>query len=267
MSKLTDADAAYLAGLIDGEGHVSVNKVQPSDQHIPNYRGVVGITNTSPVLMEKIKQLVPECFITFIKSRGANWKDHYVVNFSQTSLLWILPEVIPYLTIKKHRAELVLNLIRLKFSKGAASLEQQETIRQEVSRQNQRGKASQKTQVKFNEKKVRTCNYEGCSSKHYGNGYCRKHYRWVFESKSWQSNKERICKNCSGFISEEVRLDSKFCCVACKMDWHREQGCYTEEALQGSRICSVEGCGRPHHSRDFCRRHYMQFWWKENGTR
>lgn len=116
----------------------------------------------------------------------------------------------------------------------------------------------------FGTRPARYCSYEGCKTVHYGNGYCRKHYRWIYESKSWRDFQERGCEQCGSKFQQNVRIDTRFCSTPCKMKWHRQKGCYTAEALAGARKCSVEGCDRPHQAKGLCRRHFMQKWHADN---
>lgn len=105
------------------------------------------------------------------------------------------------------------------------------------------------------------CSVAECDRLHYGHGYCRRHYKRFIR----YGNVDPIhCENCGAQLSDDAVRTKKFCNVACKMQHHRKNGCYTEEALKDAIPCSVDGCDRPHQAKGMCRRHYMREWHKEN---
>ncbi|MDR4341777.1 hypothetical protein FOS10_35145, partial [Bacillus thuringiensis] len=69
------------------------------------------------------------------------------------------------------------------------------------------------------EKEVRLCSIEGCTDKHYGKGYCSKHYRMNRKTGSPISPSEKI----------------------------RNQG------------CSIEGCDNEHRAKGYCSKHYQYY--------
>lgn len=108
---------------------------------------------------------------------------------------------------------------------------------------------------------TRRCTYEGCQAKHYGKGYCRRHYKWVFESKSFERLAERKCRYCEKDLPPDSPISTEFCSPACRMKWNRRHGCYTEEAIKQNRgTCSYAGCDKAVHARELCRKHYMYVW-------
>lgn len=105
-----------------------------------------------------------------------------------------------------------------------------------------------------------TCAFEGCdATEHYGHGYCRRHYKWLYESESYEARKERKCENCGDPIADDRPISTKFCTNACLMKWNRKHGCYTAEAIKASRgTCSVEGCDAPVNAKGYCSKHYSR---------
>lgn len=108
------------------------------------------------------------------------------------------------------------------------------------------------------------CSMEGCDRQVFGYGFCRQHYRWHTESKTYADMKERKCKHCGDQLPANFRIDRMFCSISCKMKYHRQHGCYSEEQQKDNPRCSVEGCDRPRHAQGMCRKHYMQKWHAEN---
>jgi hypothetical protein len=107
-----------------------------------------------------------------------------------------------------------------------------------------------------------SCAYEGCTeTDHYGKGYCRKHYKWVYQSESHEARKERTCENCGVDLAESVPISTKFCSAACRMQWSRKHGCNTAEAVKANRgTCTVEGCDNPVNAHGMCSKHQMRVW-------
>src|SRR5579872_5495369 len=55
---LTEAELAYIAGIIDGEGHITVIRSQRKNSRFPLYTPRVGITNQSEVLIRWLDERV-----------------------------------------------------------------------------------------------------------------------------------------------------------------------------------------------------------------
>ncbi len=109
------------------------------------------------------------------------------------------------------------------------------------------------------------CSVSGCEESTYGNGMCRLHYWRDKNSVSFAQvasiTAARYCENCDAKLSDKVRPDALFCCRSCQLQFHRREGCYTQEAQLASRgACDVPGCGKPKHAQGVCRAHYMKAW-------
>lgn len=117
----------YLAGLIDGEGHISITR---SDK--PAYRTqrgkeklypcpvrfglVIGISNTDIRLMKRLKEMFGGSYSGGKPLKGhPNWKPKYqwTVNGNENKEL-ILLAVLPYLVLKREQAINALEFIRLR---------------------------------------------------------------------------------------------------------------------------------------------------------
>ena len=86
-------------------------------------------------------------------------------------------------------------------------------------------------------KKQRTCSVEGCENKHYGLGYCKKHYdqmqrngRIIDGELKAKKNKKCDIDNCN----EKVYGRGY-----CHKHWKQKR---KEGKLPGSKQCSVENC-------------------------
>lgn len=100
---MPDTILAYIAGLVDGEGTITITKRgQPE----------ISITNTSDALAEWCKN------VGFWLNRAKNTKQrpYWRLNLTGYSIIDALEKLLPYLVIKKPHAELVIEYITLRRS-------------------------------------------------------------------------------------------------------------------------------------------------------
>lgn len=260
--QMNETEAAYMASMIDGEGSIFITAGRVKG--LPdNYRLVVSITNTDYHLLETLAHRVGVGTIQKTIKENPAWKDAGQLIFNHEAAVHVLVQALPHLVIKADRAVIALEFMKLKreWSRSNNNRPQQLALREQLMALNARGKANQKDFGLIKHMTPdRRCTFDGCDAKHYGNGYCKRHYNWVFVGKSWSEGMNRSCENCKGDLPADARVDSKFCSVACKMKHHRAKGCYSPEAMADAPKCSEEGCDRPRHAQGICRRHYMQRW-------
>ena len=94
---------AYFAGLVDGEGYVTVYKASAS------FVAMVAISSTSTAMIDWLQNNIPGGRSQFI--REATDKRDAVYRWTlqgRAALLNILPHVIPYAVVKKLQLQLVL---------------------------------------------------------------------------------------------------------------------------------------------------------------
>lgn len=151
---------AYLAGLIDSDGHITVARSQPSQRsrakstmHYP----IVGVTNTDERMLQWIVDTFGGSYSCRMgehmkqKSVERGWKDRYDWRMTGKKCLTLLDEVKEYLVIKRDRAELVLQfrnheetIKNLTTRSGevvpAGVIEDRERIREMVLSLNKRGR-------------------------------------------------------------------------------------------------------------------------------
>lgn len=104
---MTDKEQlAYIAGLFDGEGCVSISKTWPKDRLNPRYKLCVTIANTNPKPLIIIKKLYGGYIYIGNKSPGR--KILYTWKIATKSTERFLGDILPYLIIKKEEVELAL---------------------------------------------------------------------------------------------------------------------------------------------------------------
>ena len=108
------ADIGYLAGIIDGEGCLSIAVAKREDSAFKlNIKPILNITNTDRKLIEAVQTILGKLGI---KNRVSRYhaapnrrSDGYRIHVtSPEELARILPVLIPYLISKRRRAELIL---------------------------------------------------------------------------------------------------------------------------------------------------------------
>src|SRR3990167_11058591 len=116
MSKLT---AAYLAGFVDGEGHISIYPYVRKDKGREDetyYKVNFKVANTDQKLIESFKASYGGWVYTQNKSlRHASHKTLYTWSLDSKNAELVLQTIFPYLRVKRRQCELVLERIRLSY--------------------------------------------------------------------------------------------------------------------------------------------------------
>ena len=104
-SVLSSADSAYLAGLVDGEGTITLTREHRSE----NRRVVLSISSTERVLLEFALEKTGVGRITNKRSVGATHTPSYVYRATSRQALDVLSQITPYLlSYRQARARLIL---------------------------------------------------------------------------------------------------------------------------------------------------------------
>lgn len=105
---ISETELAYLAGIIDGEGHVSI--VKRTTYFVP----LVTISNTFEPLILKLAELYQKLGITYnisYQDRGerVNAKPAWTIAVqSKAAVKYLLEAVFEYLLVKKEQAKIVI---------------------------------------------------------------------------------------------------------------------------------------------------------------
>lgn len=108
--QLTEADKAYLAGFVDGEGSIGYYFHAGKNR----YEATLSITNTDPRIMDWIKVRIDYGnFVNYTKQDASGRRKHVAhvwrIN-NKPRVKDFLEAITPYLVIKREQAELLLNL-------------------------------------------------------------------------------------------------------------------------------------------------------------
>lgn len=109
---VSEQDAAYMAGLIDGEGCIGIYKTCGSGKHrrvYPQYVMSLGMSNTHLGVIKWICQMFGGTY--HIANSGAKNPKYSVAwswKITARHAKWVLEQVIPYLRIKRDQAEIAI---------------------------------------------------------------------------------------------------------------------------------------------------------------
>ena len=105
VATLSATDAAYIAGLIDGEGTVTLSRRHKHDMRQP----VISISNTDLSFLDYVLRATKAGKITRKRTSSSKHTPSAAYAISNRQGLCLLRQIEPYLrTYKKQRAELIL---------------------------------------------------------------------------------------------------------------------------------------------------------------
>jgi hypothetical protein len=106
VKKLSREDAAYIAGVVDGEGSISLSRKHLGE----NRQLVISISSTEPPLLRYVHTAVGAGRITNKRAARTNHTPSVTYVIDNRQALALLEQISPYLrTYKAQRAELILN--------------------------------------------------------------------------------------------------------------------------------------------------------------
>lgn len=103
MLPMKEAEKAYLAGIVDGEGTVTLTKHHRNETPTPS----VSVANNSLELLEWIKSLAGGTIVSKRK-RKAHHNNSYAWTIRMDKAIELLKEIKQYLIVKKPQADLII---------------------------------------------------------------------------------------------------------------------------------------------------------------
>jgi len=105
VRKLSDAEAAYIAGIVDGEGTISLVRHHGGE----NRRPVISVANTEYALLQYLQTTVGAGRITNKRISRLHHTPSFTFAIYSRQALALLTQITPFLrTCKRARAELLL---------------------------------------------------------------------------------------------------------------------------------------------------------------
>lgn len=131
-------EAAYIAGILDGEGYLGVSL------NSGRYRSRIQIEMTALPLLRWINTKIPEARILKRPIRNKRWRQQYSLVISDNAIPKFLKHVLPFLRLKKNQANVLLRFQKTLFKPGVlghteATIRQKEKAHKDSLRLNRRG--------------------------------------------------------------------------------------------------------------------------------
>lgn len=146
INKLTETQKAYIAGMIDADGSVGIDRrTSESDKYPYNFAVRVLVVNTDYDLILWLKKVIGAgCAYKTEYRYKPNWNTVHRYQLTNEKGVELLNQIIPYMIVKRERAELVASLPTRKTmcSKKGRSVENyalQNALYEQVSILNKRG--------------------------------------------------------------------------------------------------------------------------------
>lgn len=210
---MSDGRAAYVAGLMEGEGHISLAVRRRDSESGRQITPMVRVSNTNLALLERLVEFT---------GNGAIWQKNLSARAHRLCYEWvlsahqarhILPQVKPYLIGKAPQVALVLEYLSMVRGTQGVAAENDERVTaiiSELRALNLRGGTAEELEQTRAEFGRQECSVEGCQQRCYrGHPICYHH---------WQATRELSigkCEQCGA--SMEIRdARKRFCSPKCQ---------------------------------------------------
>jgi len=132
--QLSDVERAYLAGIIDGEGSISLIDNRKSSQR--KLTPVIAIGNTNLKMIEWLSGHLPKHY----KHSKQGWKSSRLMWIIRISgmhrVRWVLEQVKPYLIAKREQADVLLEFCQLRMRGRTSYSVREREIKQKLTELN-----------------------------------------------------------------------------------------------------------------------------------
>ena len=152
MTKVQTALTAYMAGILDGEGCVYINRRKPSGRRVtPGYGVKVCVSTTDRALVAWMQRWAGLRSVHHVPFPGPNRRPKWLCTWNNSYASHLLKTVRPFLVIKTKQADLAIGLCAhllgsQRRAGGAgrpvvqAEVAYRESVKQAVALLNQRGR-------------------------------------------------------------------------------------------------------------------------------
>jgi LAGLIDADG endonuclease len=103
-------ELAWLAGFVDGEGHLGLSHHKNANRgRVESFSPVLSIPNTNLSVLERCQQVLNLGKIYGRSKRGPKWKICRVLQMCGKNAIYAIEMIYPYLFLKKPQADLLLS--------------------------------------------------------------------------------------------------------------------------------------------------------------
>lgn len=168
---LTEAQAGYIAGLIDGEGTITVYTRRGEGRKSHEMTVKVTVANTRLEMLYWLIGTTGNGYISKASENGIH-KTLYTWMLCPEQIRVLLPLILPYLVIKRRQAELVLRILAIRsdfkaehrYCYSDAEIEEIFAIHQEIRQLNQRGNSVERYAIEPAVREAQPAKGEGNAS-------------------------------------------------------------------------------------------------------
>jgi hypothetical protein len=213
--QMSREELIWLGAVVDCEGTVSMYAASPKGNRVtPHIQTLVRVSSTSLEFVEKVRDIAGN---GDIRKQETLANPCYVWQLQQSQVRHVLPQLLPFLMIKKRRAELVLEVLSVKghrFRPGESrdDYPRLREMLEEVQSLNEKGKYARASGDKVRDVRIARgiCDEEGCNSVRY------PEQRWCY--RHWLRNRPKEVRNClnCGVEMECMTARKKYCSHECQ---------------------------------------------------
>ena len=121
----TDAELAWLAGIVDGEGTIGLHRTNAKQNPHPYLRPHFQIVNTDVRILAKVARIIfdltdkPHNLVVTNKGGNGLKRGYRLAVNTQWELLVVLPALVPFMASKCEQAAIVLAFCKRRLSRGS----------------------------------------------------------------------------------------------------------------------------------------------------
>ena len=111
---------AYLAGFLEADGFISVDKQKRTNKHHKQsyyYTCRGGIANRNLNILNMIYDWTGSRGSIYgrkLSQKNPKWSDAWVLKWNSNDLYWVIEQIKPYLFMKDKQADLIIEMVKLK---------------------------------------------------------------------------------------------------------------------------------------------------------
>lgn len=133
---MEEVEKAWMAGLVDGEGTITIARNKAKGRNRDLFRPILCITNSSLELLQRCKAATNFGGIYKQKKQASHYRQVYRWRVSDSNAVSTIMEIKPYLIAKKRQAEVVCSLQELKGDRGEDAHKTRMLLWEEAKRAN-----------------------------------------------------------------------------------------------------------------------------------
>lgn len=105
--RLTSLEAAWLAGFVDGEGHIGLKPAGAVGRLVPR----LSVVNTHRPTLEAIRKMTGAGFIAPLTRSSPKWKLAFQWEITNTAALGVVRALQPFLRVKRRQARVLMRYL------------------------------------------------------------------------------------------------------------------------------------------------------------